>query len=299
MTKSLRLGVIGLSEGNGHPYSWSAIFNGYVPEVMGECGFPTIPDYLSRQSFPEDAIAEARVTHVWAQSRTLSEHVAQASRIDHVVDHLDDMIGRVDAVLLARDDAQRHTEFATPFLEAGLPIYIDKPIALTVADAARLYDLQQYDGQIFTCSALRYAPEFRLSESDREALGPLRCAQATAPKDWERYAVHLIEPTLAMIGPQGAIRRREVWREADSTVLTLVWESGMQATFSTLGSAAAPMSVRLVGSRGHRDMVFSDPFAAFKAALQDFVGGVIHRDVRTDPGFVFDVVRVIEAARAA
>ena len=298
MTEPLRLGIIGLSEGNGHPYSWSAIFNGYVPAVMRGCGFPTIPDYLSRQSFPEDAITEARVTHVWTQNRTLSEHVSQAARIDNVVDRFADMIGRVDAVLLARDDAQGHAKFASPFLKAGLPIYIDKPIALTVADAARLYDLQQYDGQIFTCSALRYAPEFRLSEADREALGPLRRAQATAPKDWERYAVHLIEPTLAMIGPQGAIRRREVWREADATVLTLVWESGMQATFSTLGNAAAPMSVRLVGSRDYRDMVFSDPFAAFKAALQDFVDGVIHRDVRSDPGFVFEVVRVIEAARA-
>ena len=298
MTATLRLGVIGLSEGNGHPYSWSAIFNGYVPEVMRECGFPAIPDYLSRQCFPEDAIGEARVTHVWTQNRRLSEHVAQAARIEHIVDHFADMVGRVDAVLLARDDAQGHAEFASPFLRAGLPIYIDKPIALTVADAARLYDLQQYDGQIFTCSALRYASEFRLSKADREALGPLRCAQATAPKDWERYAVHLIEPTLAMIGPQGAIRRREIWHETGSTVLTLVWESGVQATFSTLGNAAAPMSVRLVGSRGHRDMAFSDPFAAFKAALQDFVNGVVHRDVRTDPGFVFDVVRVIEAARA-
>ena len=27
---TLKLGIIGLSEGNGHPYSWSAIFNGSI-----------------------------------------------------------------------------------------------------------------------------------------------------------------------------------------------------------------------------------------------------------------------------
>ena len=297
MTSTLKLGVIGLSEGNGHPYSWSAIFNGYVPEVMQECGFPAIPDYLSRQSFPDDTIAQARVTHIWTQNRTLSEHVARAARIENVVDNVADMTACVDAVLLARDDAQRHAEFAPPFLQAGLPIYIDKPIALTVADATHLYGLQKYNGQIFTCSALRYAPEFQLSEADRDALGSLRYVQATAPKDWERYAVHIIEPTLAMIGPQGVIRRHEVWREVDSTVLTLAWKSGVQATFSTFGKAAAPTSVRLVGDRGYRDMRFSNTFAAFKAALQDFVNGVIHREVRADPSFVFEVVRVIEAGR--
>ena len=29
MAKDINLGLIGISEGNGHPYSWSAIINGY------------------------------------------------------------------------------------------------------------------------------------------------------------------------------------------------------------------------------------------------------------------------------
>ena len=48
--KSLKLGVIGLSEGNGHPYSWSAIFNGYDPEYMKDCPWEVIPEYLSKQN---------------------------------------------------------------------------------------------------------------------------------------------------------------------------------------------------------------------------------------------------------
>ena len=33
----LRVGILGLSEGNGHPYSWSAIFNGF--DKTKECPF--------------------------------------------------------------------------------------------------------------------------------------------------------------------------------------------------------------------------------------------------------------------
>ena len=119
--KQLRLGVIGLSPGNGHPYSWSAIFNGYDSEAMKSCGFPAIPRYLEMQQFPEDAIQEARVTHVWAQDAERAHHIASAARIGTVVRKFDDMIGEIDGVLLARDDAVQHAKFATPFLEAGLP----------------------------------------------------------------------------------------------------------------------------------------------------------------------------------
>jgi len=40
----IRLAVLGCTSGNGHPYSWSAIFNGYDRELMtAECPFPTNP----------------------------------------------------------------------------------------------------------------------------------------------------------------------------------------------------------------------------------------------------------------
>ena len=167
----LRFGILGLSAGNGHPYSWSAIFNGYEPSAMARCPFPVIPGYLSRRTFPDDAIAGAAVTHVWTQDRAISEHVAAAARIPWVVDDYRDMIGEVDGILLARDDGEAHSEMASPFLDAALPVYVDKPLALSVAEAEQLYVRQQYPGQIFTCSATAYACEFRPEPEKLAALG--------------------------------------------------------------------------------------------------------------------------------
>ena len=44
--KELRIGILGMTEGNGHPYSWSAMINGYDRDEMETCGFPVIPRYL-------------------------------------------------------------------------------------------------------------------------------------------------------------------------------------------------------------------------------------------------------------
>lgn len=296
--KPLKLGVIGLSPGNGHPYSWSAIFNGYDPIAMEGCGFPVIPRYLEKQRFPEDAIAEASVTHVWAQDKKAAAHIAKASLIGTVVDEFTDMIGQVDGVLLARDDAETHYEFAAPFLDAGIPIYVDKPLALSVNEAKRLLDRQQYRGQLFSCSALRYAKEFQLSSADFEQIGHLRHIHATVPKDWDKYAVHVIEPLLLLASERGAVERIQAWREGDAVTVAAAYNSGFQALISTLGSSQAPLALRVIGETGWKDLVFKDTFPAFKAALFEFVQGIIHRNERIQPDFMLEVVNLIESGRA-
>ena len=45
----LRLAMLGMVDGNGHPYSWSAMFNGYDPEVMADCPYAGIPEYLDKE----------------------------------------------------------------------------------------------------------------------------------------------------------------------------------------------------------------------------------------------------------
>lgn len=297
--KPLKLGVIGLSPGNGHPYSWSAIFNGYDPVAMENCGFPVIPRYLEKQQFPQDAIAEGKVTHVWAQDKKITTHIAKAALIDNVVNQYTDMIGQVDGVLLARDDAEIHYEFATPFLNAGIPIYIDKPLALSVADAKQLIGQQKYPGQLFSCSALRYAKEFKLSETELAQLGRLRHIHATVPKDWDKYAVHVIEPLLMLAKERGTIERTQVWRNKDATTLAVEYSAGIQMLVSTMGASNAPLTLRVIGDLGWKDLFFQDTYFAFKSALFDFVQGIIHRDVRIDPEFMLEVVNLIESGRAS
>jgi predicted dehydrogenase len=293
----LRLGILGMSEGNGHPYSWSAIFNGYDEAAMATCPFPVIPAYLKRQTFPADRIAGALVTHVWTQSREVSQHIAAAAKIPHVVDDRRDMLAQVDAVLLARDDAESHYDIAGPFLDAGLPIYIDKPVALTIADARKLYDRQKVPGQIFTCTALAYASEFQLTLAEIEGLGALRYVEAVTVKDWDRYAIHVLEPLCNLLSQQGGVASA---RPTGGNVrhLDISWTSGLTGRVTALGTHRGPIAIRLYGQNDHRNMTFRDAFTAFRNALSHFVE-IVRGDRETqNPGTVLDVIRLVEAGRA-
>ncbi len=291
--KQLKLGVIGMSEGNGHPYSWSAIFNGYNREVMKDCPFPVIPEYLGRQTFPDDAIADATVTHIWTQDKKISEHIAAASLIDNIVENYQDMIGLVDAVLLARDDPENHKEMSRPFLEAGVPIYIDKPLATSVAEAEKIYSFQKYDSQIFSCSALGFADEFDPKKNDFSSLGKLKQVKATIMKDWQKYSVHIIEPVLKIIGNQGIAKKVEATHRAETRTVKIIWESGLITNFATTGNNQSPLEICLEGETGSKALLFKDTYAAFKNALEAFIDAVRTRQ-SIQRQFVLKVIDVIE-----
>lgn len=294
---TIKLGVIGMSEGNGHPYSWSAICNGYVAEDMVSCGFPVIPRYLAQQSWPEARIPGVEVTHVWTQDDALSRHIAKAALISHVVDKPNAMLGQIDALLLARDDAENHLSFAAPFLQAGVPVYIDKPIAHSLDGLRALYQLQRYEGQIFTCSALRYAKELVMGLADRERIGPVRHVQASTPNSWEKYAVHIIEPVLNLVGQTPLIATAQARRIAENgRALSLAFEGGITGDFMALGkTVAAPLSMRVHGEYGWHDLVFVDSFSAFRSALIEFIEGVKARSCRSPLYFNEQVVAIIES----
>ena len=50
----------------------------------------------------------------------------------------------MDGLLLARDDSENHKKYAEKFLRNGIPVYIDKPIATTKAEAEKIYNLEIY-----------------------------------------------------------------------------------------------------------------------------------------------------------
>lgn len=296
---TIRLGVLGLSDGNGHPYSWSAICNGYDRTAMKDCGFPVIPEYLAEQTWPEARLPGVRVTHVWTQDRKISEHIATASLIEKIVNRPEDMIGSVDGVLLARDDAENHIEFAHPFLSAGLPIYIDKPVALSLRNFDKLYALEQYKGQIFTCSAMRYAKELKLSDDQRKQTGDLHIVQAVIPKDWDRYGIHIIEPVLNNIGIARSPKVRALTTSGiDGRVLMVDFEGGPDVEFLTLGmETKGPLELKFYGNTGSETLRFHDTFNAFKMALADFVQGIATRSVGSDPAFNRRAIEILEMGR--
>ncbi len=293
----LKLGVIGFSEGNGHPYSWSSIFNGYDPLLMENCGFPAIPRYLSKQSFPEDCIKNAKVTDIWTQDKKISKKIAEACYIENITDHINDLVNKVDAVLLARDDAKNHLSMSEPFLEAGIPIYIDKPLALNVKQAKKIFSLQKYKGQVFTCSALRYAKEFILTERQKDFIGEIKSIEGFTSKSWDQYAVHIIEPILNLIPNHGNIDNYSNFHSDSITRLNILYENGIDIHFSTYGNIEIPLKINIHGKKGSLQFVFKDTFHAFYTALDEFIKSIRNKTQPIHQDDTLEIVRLIEIGR--
>ena len=297
MAKKLKLGIIGMSDGNGHPYSWSAIFNGYNKQEMEKCPFPVIPEYLSRESFPNNFLSnKGEVSHIWTQDFSLSKHIAFAANIPNVCLEMKEMIGNVDAILLARDDAENHFKHAKDFLEAGLPIYFDKPFALKQEYAHELWDLSKDDQQVFTCSALKYAEEFQPEALQRDLIGNIRTVWATIPKSWNKYAVHLIESVMNLLPQRGKIIKVKPLgiETEDLEGVQVLWESGITAIFQTFNVPSTPLWIRVLGDKGYQDLTMTDSFGAFKSALEHFVD-LINGDKENIPReFTLEMIKILD-----
>lgn len=275
MQGHLKIGIIGISEGNGHPFSWSAIFNGYDDFFMKNCPYPIIYEYLRQQKFPDAQIPDATVTHIWTQDYNLSKQIARSSNIENICVDFKDMISHIDAVLIARDDSENHEMFAIPFLEAGLPVYIDKPIATSISNFNNLLSLQKYDWQIFSCSALRYANEFAITTNELDNLGGIVMMEAKVPKSWERYAIHAIEPICSILNiVEEDYINTSVVRNNRVTHVTTLLKSDIILSVTSLGDVPSGISIDIICQRGIKKMIFKDSFLAFKAALVQFIAGI-------------------------
>lgn len=295
--KKLRLGVLGMSEGNGHPYSWSAIFNGFDMQYMKDCPFPVIPDYLQEQDFPASFLTEmAEVTHVWAQDREIAEHIAKAGKIANVVDIAEDMIGEVDAILLARDDGENHYEMAMPFINAGLPVFIDKPFTLSVKEGEAMLAAQHFDSQVFTCSSLRYAEELKLTEADRETIGEIKYVEGSIVKKWETYGIHILEPIMAQLPNRGRLVSVTPIKQGEIQVVTVKWENCM-ACLRITGSVPSPLALTFYGANGNVEKRFADSFACFRASLKHFVEGIHSKEILISRAETMEIVEILEKGK--
>jgi hypothetical protein len=57
------------------------------------------------------------------------------------------------------------------------------------------------------------------------------------------------------------------------------------------------LSIRVIGTKGFKNLNFSDSFSAFKAALEAFVGGIRQREVASPRAFNSQVVQLLERGR--
>jgi len=268
---AIRLGIIGMTEGNGHPYSWSAIFNGYDREAMRQiCPFAGIPAYLDKESPTTMRINGAAVTHIYCDRRADAEQVRKCSLIEQVVDAPEEMIGQVDAVVIATDIGSEHVRRARPFVEAGLPVFIDKPLCDNRHDLALFRKwINDEKRPIMSSSSMRYAKELRPYHRRTAELGELRFVSIPMAKKWETYGIHALEAIYPIVGP--GFETIQNIGTAERNIVHMTHRNGIDIVIPCIKDMQYGAALQLSGTAGNLTVTSCDTFYAFKAQLQSFV----------------------------
>ena len=188
--KKLKLAMLGMTEGNGHPYSWSIIINGkYNATALAECPYAAIIDYISKQPTNTLGIENAEVSHVWTDDPKDAEHVAKVAEIENIVSDPKDVIGEVDAVLIATDIGSEHVKRCQPFIDADVPIFIDKPLCDNLTDLKIFQNWIDQGKNFISSSAMRYCKEYEPYHLSTYELGKLRYVNVTMAKQLQRWLV--------------------------------------------------------------------------------------------------------------
>src|SRR5438128_327107 len=123
-----------------------------------------------------------------------------------IVDSIDELLKRVDCVLLESNDGRPHAEQVLPVFKAGKPVFIDKPVAGSLVDAVRIYDASEYfKVPVFSSSSLRYAPATQALRAGK--VGRVLGADAYSPCELEPhhpdlywYGIHGVETLYTVMG---------------------------------------------------------------------------------------------------
>ena len=291
----IKIGIMGMSAGNAHPYSWSAIINGrFDAQEITRAGYPAVAAYLQANN-DTLGLPAAQVTHVWTQEQAISESIARTTGIPHIVSEAAHMIGQVDALILSRDDPENHVAMAAPFIDAGVPVFIDKPLA------SALHDLEYFSKQnaagklIMSCSSMRYSPELRTAKIKMASLGPLELITATGKKDWIKYGVHLLEGVMMLLDDAVPLTVKHIGQPGKD-IVHLQFAGGLQTVLNIFMDISPTFQISLFGQQGWHLAEIHNSYAMFRDNIIEFIRSVQERKPRLLFSKTENIIRILIAA---
>ena len=183
-----RVGILGTE--NSHAMAFAKILNDLDEQFIGQ-------------------FDDFRVVAVGGVDPEASQKVADACGIDTIVGKPEDMLGMVDAVMITCRDGKYHAPYARPFIEAGIPCFIDKPFTSDPAEAAALARLaKEKKVPLVGGSSVKLTDQvLRLKALADECGDAIAGGDVTAPVSMENdygnfwfYASHLAECCLTIFG---------------------------------------------------------------------------------------------------
>jgi predicted dehydrogenase len=240
--RPLRAGIIGLD--TSHVVAFTKALN--APDAGGDlAGVRVVAAYPGGS--PDVAASRDRV-------EGFTRRLRDEFKVE-IVDSIDALLGKVDVVLLESVDGRKHLEQAEPVLRARKPVFIDKPVAGSLADAVRIYRLaERYGTPCYSSSSLRYSPSLlKLKGNPKvgevvgcDVYGPCPVEEHHPDLFW--YGIHGVEMLYTVMGP-GCVSVARA-RTEGTELVTGTWAGGRIGTFRGIRRGKADYGALAFGTAG-------------------------------------------------
>ncbi|MEX2174404.1 MAG: Gfo/Idh/MocA family oxidoreductase [Pirellulaceae bacterium] len=190
-------------------------------------------------------VAHCRVVAVYpkgspdieSSTKRVPEYIETIKKLDvEIVDSIDELLKRVDCVLLETNDGRPHLEQAIPVFKAGKPVFIDKPLAGSLADCIALFAAaKKYNCPMFCSSSLRYGTSTQAARAGD--FGKITRCETMSPASLEKthpdlfwYGIHGCESLFTVLGKNCESVQRGKTAEGLIEV-TGQWQGGVVGVF--------------------------------------------------------------------
>jgi hypothetical protein len=192
-----------------------------------------------------------------------------------IVPSIDELVKKVDVMLLESVDGRPHLEQARAVIRAGKPLFIDKPMAASLGDVVKIFALaKEHKVPCFSSSTMRYSPEVVALKANPK-LGNLLGAEVFAPGTQEEhhpdlmwYGVHGVEMLYALMGTGCESVVRTSTKGTD--VVTGVWKGGRVGSYRGIREGKADYGATAFGSKAVVTTSASGPYEPLLAEICKF-----------------------------
>ena len=172
-----------------------------------------------------------------------------------MVDSVDNLLKRCDAVIIMSLDGRQHLKQATAVLKAGKRLFIGRPLASSPEDAVAILKLaEETKTPCWSCSQHRYSPGFSGMRNHPEVGRVLGCDVyggydvKAAEADKFTRALHSIETLYTIMGPGCATVSCQSTPTAET--ITATWNDGRVATYRGIKQGSVKYSATVFGDLG-------------------------------------------------
>lgn len=251
--KFVRIGALGFDNFQGIAYA--QLFNG--PKAEGPlAGVKLTAVYpVECPEYPESAA----LTQRWLDSCAKWGNPDSKSTKDYhpvaVVGSVEELLSQVDAVMICSLDGNLHLKQAETVLKAGKRLFITRPLAASLADAAAILKLSQSTGTpMFSSSQHRFSPGFIGMRGHPEVGNVLGCDvyggfEVKGPQADEFIRpLHSLETIYTIMGP--GVETVACSSSPSAEVFTMTWKDGRIGTYRGIKEGGVKYSATVFGDKG-------------------------------------------------